>query len=74
MKTMANQDNSAIIRVTEREAEILQYEGFRYVSKEMYKKNVRDTDQPAEDKLIEVKSNKMSKSAKRHLRKQNKND
>ena len=69
MKTMANQDNSAIIRVTEREAEILQYEGFRYVSKEMYKKNVRDAEKPVEDKLVKVKSNKMSKSQKRHLKK-----
>ena len=73
MKCMANQDESVVIRVSEEEAEILVHEGFHYVPKEVWKTKVRDAEQPVEDKPTKAKTNKMSKSAKRHLRKQKKN-
>ena len=72
MKTMANQDESVVLRISEEKAKILENEGFHYVRKELYKKKVRDAEQPVEDKLIKAKSNKMSKSAKRHLRRKTK--
>ena len=68
MKTMANQDESVVLRISDDKAKTLEHEGFHYVRKELYKKKVRDAEQPVEDKLIKAKSNKISKSAKRHLR------
>ena len=73
MKCMANQDESVVVRVTEKEADVLIHEGFHYISKEVWKVKVRDAEQPVEDKPTKAKSNKMSKSAKRHLRKEKKN-
>ena len=72
MKCMANQDESVVIRVNEDEADILLHEGFHYVSKEVWKEKVRDAEQPVPDSPMKAKSNKMSKSAKRHLRKSKK--
>ena len=72
MKTVANQDESVVVRVSEEKAEYLTHEGFHYVSKEVWKKKVRDAEHPVEDKPMKAKTNKMSKSAKRHLRNQNK--
>tara|TARA_B100001123_G_scaffold201152_1_gene228292 strand:+ start:2283 stop:2489 length:207 start_codon:yes stop_codon:yes gene_type:complete len=65
---MANQDESVVIRVSNDKAEILAYEGFHYVEKSVWKEKVRDAEQPVSDKPMKAKSNKMSKSAKRHLR------
>ena len=73
MKTIANQDDSVIMRVSETRAKVLVEEGFRYVSKELWKEKVRDAEQPVESKHTKSKSNKMSKSAKRHARKVQKN-
>ena len=67
MKTIANKDNSVIMRVSEERAEILVQEGFRYVPKSMYKES-NIGDKPKTNKT-KTKANKMSKSAKRHLRK-----
>tara|TARA_Y100000593_G_C4085266_1_gene225822 strand:- start:144 stop:362 length:219 start_codon:yes stop_codon:yes gene_type:complete len=72
MKTLGNQDESVVVRVTEKEAEILVHEGFHYIPKELWKEKVRDAEQPVPDKPMKAKSNKMSKSAKRHLRKSKK--
>ena len=72
MKCMANQDESVVVRVSDEKAVILQEEGFHYISKEVWKEKVRDAEQPVEDKPTKAKSNKLSKSAKRQLRKKNK--
>ncbi len=72
MKCMANQDESVVVRVSEDKAVILLEEGFHYVSKEVWKKKVRDAEQPVEDKPTTTKSNKMSKAQKRQMRKKNK--
>ena len=73
MKCLANKDESVVVRVSEEEALILQEEGFHYIPKEVWKAKVRDAEKPVEDKPMKAKTNKMSKSAKRHLRKQKKN-
>ena len=72
MKTMMSVDGNRIIRVTDEKASELYTEGFRYVPKSMWKEQVRDTEQKTEDKSTKEKNNKMSKSAKRHLRKSKK--
>tara|TARA_Y100000593_G_C4049768_1_gene209140 strand:- start:244 stop:468 length:225 start_codon:yes stop_codon:yes gene_type:complete len=73
MKTMANQDNSVVVRVSEEEANILRYEGFHYVPKSEWKTfQERQRGQSEFTPTISKKSNKMSKSTKRHLRNQNK--
>ena len=69
MKCMANQDESVVVRVTEEKAEILREEGFHFIPKSLWKEKVRDAEKPVEDKPAKAKSNKMSKSAKRQLRK-----
>ena len=74
MKTMANQDNSVVLKISDDKAKILEHEGFRYVPKSIwkeYQKNQKGYTPPSP--TISEKSNKMSKSTKRHLRKQNKN-
>ena len=72
MKCMANQDESVVVRVSEKEAEMMQHEGFHFVPKSVWKEKVRDTERPVESNPTKAKSNKMSKSAKRHLRKSKK--
>ena len=72
MKTMMSVDGKRILRVTEDKARELYMEGFRFVPKSMWKEQVRDIDKPTEEEPTKKKSNKMSKSAKRHLRKANK--
>tara|TARA_Y100001963_G_C6678502_1_gene398673 strand:- start:709 stop:957 length:249 start_codon:yes stop_codon:yes gene_type:complete len=82
MKTLANQDESVVVRVSNDEAEILVHEGFHYVPKELWKEKVRDAgdtpDYPYNveygdgSKVLKKRHNKMSKSTKRHLRKKNK--
>ena len=57
MKCMANQDESVVVRVSEDKAKILQEEGFHFISKEVWKKKVRDAERPVEDKPIKAKSN-----------------
>ena len=75
MKCMANIDETVVIRVTDEEADVLVHEGFHHVAKSVWKEKVRDVDikQSNEDNQItKNKSNKMSKSTKRHLRSKNK--
>ena len=69
MKCMASVDKKHIRRVTDEEASQLYEEGWNYVSKSLWKERVRDVEKPKEEKPTKTKSNKMSKSQKRHLRK-----
>ena len=73
MKCMMSVDGSNIVRVSDEKASELFSEGFRYVSKSVWKEKVRDvettTTTTTEEKLTNKKSNKMSKAQKRHLRK-----
>ena len=76
MKCMMSVDKKNIQRVTDEKSRELYHEGWVYVSKSVWKEQVRDVekthDEVQEGKLINKKSNKMSKSQKRHLRKSNK--
>jgi len=73
MKCMMSVDKKHINRVSDEEASELYHEGWSYVSKSLWKEKVRDIDKPAEEeKTTKTKSNKMSKSTKRHMRKSNK--
>ena len=72
MKCMMSVDEKHIRRVTDEQASELYHEGFRYVSKSLWKEKVRDVETTTETKPTKTKSNKMSKSQKRHLRKSNK--
>ena len=69
MKCMMSVDGSNIVRVSDERASELFSEGFRYVSKSLWKEKVRDVEKPKEEKPINKKNNKMSKAQKRHLRK-----
>tara|TARA_R100001594_G_scaffold118819_2_gene154164 strand:+ start:325 stop:528 length:204 start_codon:yes stop_codon:yes gene_type:complete len=66
---MMSVDGSNIVRVSDEKATRLYHEGFRYVSKAVWKEKVRDVEQPKEEKPTKKKTNKMSKAQKRHLRK-----
>ena len=70
MKTMMSVDGNKIIRVSDEKASQLYSEGFRYVSKSMWKEKVRDLNKSSEEP-IKTKANKMSRATKRHLRKTN---
>ena len=70
MKCMMSVDGSNIVRVSDEKATELYHEGFRYVSKSMWKEKVRDINKSTEEeKPTNKKSNKMSKAQKRHLKK-----
>ena len=70
MKCMMSVDGKKIIRVSDEKASELFSEGFRYVSKSLWKEKVRDVNKPTEEETTKkTKSNKMSKAQKRHLRK-----
>ena len=72
MKTMMSLDGT-ILRVSDEKAsKLFNEEGFRYVAKSMWKEQVRDAGKTEESPTGKKKHNKMSKSAKRHLRKGNK--
>ena len=71
MKCMMSSDGTNVVRVSDDEASKLYHnENFKYVSKEIWKEKVRDTEQPQEP--TNKKTNKMSKAQKRQLRKSNK--
>ena len=73
MKCMMSVDGSNIVRVSDEKAAELYHEGFRYVAKSLWKEKVRDVNKPTEEETTtKKKSNKMSKSQKRHMRKSNK--
>ncbi len=68
MKCMMSSDGTNIIRVSDEEASKLYHnENFKYVSKAVWKEQVRDTEQPQEP--TNSKTNKLSKAQKRQLRK-----
>ena len=69
MKTMMSVDEKHIRRVTDNKASELFHEGWRYVSKSLWKEKVRDVNKTTEEKPTKTKSNKMSKAQKRHVRK-----
>ena len=72
MKTMMSLDGTQIVRVSDEKASRLFEDGYRYIAKSIWKQKVRDVEKPTEEKPTKKKSNKMSKSAKRHMRKSNK--
>ena len=66
-------DGTNIVRVSDEEAsELYHNENYKYVAKSVWKEKVRDIEKPQEETTTKTKSNKMSKSAKRHMRKSNK--
>ena len=70
MKTMISMDKKHIKRVTDEKATKLYHEGWNYISKSLWKEKVRDVNKQEEvPKGEKPKSNKMSKSQKRHMRK-----
>ena len=63
-------DNKHVRRVTDQKASELYEEGWRYVAKSIWKEKVRDVNKPTEEETTtQKKSNKMSRAAKRHMRK-----
>ncbi len=72
MKCMMSVDGSNIVRVSDDKASNLYHEGWRYVSKSLWKEKVRDVESSVENKTAKTKSNKMSKAEKRRLRKKGK--
>ena len=71
MKCMMSVDNKHIRRVTDEKASDLYQEGWRYVSKSLWKEKVRDVEKSTEKPKDNKKSNEMSRATKRHLRKSN---
>ena len=71
MKCMMSVDGSNIVRVSDEKAAKLYHDGFRYVSKSVWKEKVRDIEKPIEEKPTKTKSNKMSKAQNRHAKKSN---
>ena len=69
MKTMISMDKKHIKRVTDEKAFKLYHEGWNYTSKSVWKEKVRDIEKPKEETPTKKKSNKLSKSQKRHMRK-----
>ena len=77
MKTMMNLDGTRIVRVSDEEASKLFHDdGFRYITKSIWKEKVRDlekeptvNEETGKTEMVTKKSNKMSKAAKRHMRK-----
>ena len=79
MKTMMSLDGAQIVRVSDEKAFRLFEEGYKYITKSIWKEKVRDVKKESvvnkdTDKveMVTKKSNKMSKSTKRHMRKTNK--
>ena len=75
MKTMMNLDGTQIIRVSDEKASRLFGEGYKYITKSIWKEKVRDVnkepvvnEETGKTEMV-TKSNKMSKAAKRHSKK-----
>ena len=73
MKCIMSLDEKHIKRVTDDKAsKLYQDGGWRYISKSVWKERVRDVEKTSNNTPKTKKSNKMSKAAKRQLRKNNK--
>ena len=80
MKCMMSSDGTNIVRVSDDEAsELYHNENYKYVAKSVWKEKVRDINKEPELnedtgklELTKKKSNNLSKSQKRHLRKSKK--
>ena len=72
MKTMISMDGKRIWRTTDEKASELYIKGeANYTTKSEWKEKVRDVEKKEETPTGKKTSNKMSKSAKRHMRKAN---
>ena len=78
MKTMIGLDGTQIVRVSDEKASRLFSEGYKYITKSIWKEKVRDVEkEPVVNKdtdeveMVTKKSNEMSKAAKRHLKNSN---
>ena len=70
MKCMMSVDGSNVVRVSDDKAVNLYHEGWKYIAKSIWKEKVRDVNKQEETSQEDKpKSNKMSKSQKRHMRK-----
>ena len=76
MKTMIGLDGTQIVRVSDEKASRLFSEGYKYITKSVWKESVRDikkepavNEETGKTEMVTKKSNKMSKAAKRHLKK-----
>ena len=70
MKTIQHIESGHITRLSdERAAERINFGGWKYIPKSAWKKEVRDATTNDKSKQKTVKSNKLSKSQKRQLRK-----
>ena len=58
MKCMMSVDGSNIVRVSDDKAAELYHEGFRYVSKSLWKEKVRDVNKKEDTKKTKRKRNK----------------
>ena len=67
MKTM--QLDNQVVRVSDSEGANLFLEGWKYVPKSMWKEQVRDAGKMEVSTTDKKRHNKMSKAAKRHMRK-----
>ena len=80
MKCMMSSDGARIVRVSDDEASDLYHnENYKYVAKSVWKEKVRDVnkeptlnEKTGNLEMVTKKSNKMSKAAKRHARKNDK--
>ena len=77
MKTMISMDKKHIKRVTDEKASQLFHDGWNYTTKSVWKEKVRDKEIHESPVGVgfthkDTKSNKISKSHKRHMRKSNK--
>tara|TARA_B100000073_G_scaffold249489_1_gene209721 strand:- start:714 stop:899 length:186 start_codon:yes stop_codon:yes gene_type:complete len=61
MKTMMSVDGKSIIRVSDEKASKLFEEGFRYVSKSMWKEKVRDVNKTEDTKKTKKSKKRKSK-------------
>jgi len=58
MKCMMSVDGSNIVRVSDERASELYHEGFRYVSKSLWKEKVRDVNKKEKSKKTKKKNKK----------------
>jgi len=58
MKCMMSVDGSNIVRVSDEKATELYHDGFRYVSKAIWKEKVRDVNKKEDTKKTKIKKNK----------------